>query len=117
MSKKKPEKPIDPNDLPRNFNIVEEHLDDNLEYGDYFQHSKYWTEKILKISLFFLAGAVLFFTIGTVFFVLKPKPMVYGSQSDNTLHVLSTLSHQQALQAVRSQVSAPNTSASSAEAK
>lgn len=103
MSKKTKEKVIDPNDLPRNFNIVDIDIDENLEYGEYFNHSKYWTEKILKLSFFLLLASIILFTVGTIFFVLKPKPMVYGSQSDNTLYVLPTLTHKQAVEAVRSQ--------------
>lgn len=94
------EEKIDINELKRNFNVVPKSIDENLEYGEYFNHSRYWTEKILKMSFYLLVGSVICFVVGCLFFVTKPRPFVYGSQSNNELYRLQTLTHSEAIRMV-----------------
>ncbi len=87
-------------DLKRDFNIIVKEIDPELDYGEYFLHAKYWTEKILKMCIVFLVISILSLVIGCIFFITKPKPIVYGSQSNNSLYELETLSHSEAVKLV-----------------
>lgn len=105
------EEKIDINELKRNFNIIPKVIEENLEYGEYFNHSKYWTEKILKMSFYLLVGSVICFLVGCLFFVTKPRPFVYGSQSNNELYRLQTLTHSEAIRMVNESKAQRNSNA------
>lgn len=97
---KKEEEKIDYNDLKKNFNIINRELDQEYEYGEVFLHAKYWTEKIFHISLIFLIISVCLMVLGCIFFISKPAPYVYGSQSNNSLYPMVVVSEKEAIKMV-----------------
>ncbi len=105
MARNKPE--IDPNALKKNFNLVSTSIDNDVEFGERFLHSKHWTEKILKISLGLIIASIILFCIGVLGFVTKPVPAVYATSEYGTLYELDRFSREEALRAIE-QYSNPN---------
>lgn len=102
MSKKrKKEESIDPQDLPRNFNIAVEQLTDNEMANSYFLHNKYWTPKILYLSMVINICSLVLLFFGMISFIFKPSPAIYGSTEFGSIYPLQGLSGAQALELVR----------------
>lgn len=87
-------------ELRPGFNIVDKEFNSDIEFGKKFHMAKYWTEKILKMSYFLLIASLIFFIIGFIFYINKPKPYVYGSSSDNSLFLLEVLEKDEAIDAI-----------------
>lgn len=90
---------ISPDDLRVGFNIVPKEYDE-FDYGRRFYHAKYWTERILKMSIFMLGVSFIALCTGAFFFVTKPAPAIYATMSNNALYRLPSLTHDEAIAAV-----------------
>lgn len=96
------QKPIDPQDLRRDFNVVNVELDPQIEYGKHFRHANYWTERILKMCFFLNIGSILFLTVGVIAFLLKPQPATYATTELGSLYRLEGVSESTAKERIKS---------------
>lgn len=100
LNKKKSYTTYSVDDLERNFNLIIEQENEEIDSGKKFLHNKFWAEKIIYFTIILNSISLILIIFGFLFYITKGDPYVYGTTNKGELYSIPTIGHKEALDIV-----------------